>query len=122
MTAVGVVEEIQDRWARAYDAGDWPSLATLYSHQAHLVGAKPKLSEGRAEVLSYFEVLKPGGRVEFDTPSARSLGARGDVVVAAFTVSFMRDGIARPMRMTWTLECFADGWLIASHHASPVPA
>jgi hypothetical protein len=118
---VDFVEDLQAKWARAYDAGDWAALAALYSSTAQLVGAKPQLYEGREEVLFYFEVLEPGGRVAFDAPRGCVLGARGDVAVAAFRVNFMRDGTIRPTRMTWTLECGRDGWLIASHHASAVP-
>ena len=121
MSHVKLVEDIQARWASAYGAGDWRALASLYTPNAQLVGAKPELFEGRAEVLAYFEVLKPGGRVAFDIPRAFALGARRDVVIAAFRVNFMRDGVNRPTRMTWTLGCDNDGWLIASHHASPVP-
>ena len=93
----------------------------LYAPSAQLLGAKPDVYEGTARVLEYFSELKPGGRVDFDQ-AASAITLTADVVAASFRVHFTRDGARRPMRMTWTLVRRDARWLIASHHASPVPA
>lgn len=116
-----VVANVQARWAKAYNCGDWDSLIGLFASDAQLLGGRPGIYEGREGIGKYFRTLSPGGFAEFTEPTAATEVAEG-VILAATHIHFTRNGLTRPHRLSWLLVRGTNGWRISGHHASPIPS
>lgn len=116
-TGRDTVAHMQQRWMSAFDRADWEALEQLYTPDALLFGGKPDLYCGPGGVLAYFGALAAGGSATFGETTI--LASSSSLILTAGFVTFQREAIARPHRMSWTLLKDFQGWRIASHHASP---
>ena len=120
----GIVAAMHAAWQDAFAQRDPGLLASLYTADALFYGSAETLYRGRDGVRAYFTQLPPRFKRARFAEAAVVVLAR-DVIAASGPVAFAveQDGVATtlPYRMTHVL-CWQDcAWLIATHHASPVP-
>lgn len=115
---------IHSAWAEAFAKRDVARLAALYTHDAAFYGSAPQLYQGREGVRQYFTELSPRfRRARFG--DAAVVGLAPTAFAASGPVEFTteQEGVPaiHPYRMTLVLILLGGIWLIATHHASPVP-
>lgn len=122
--AAAAVAAVQAEWADAFARRDAAGLAALYAEDAAFYGSLPALYRGRDGVREYFSLLPPRYRwARFGAPALVALGP--GAVAASGPVEFgtEEDGRQEVLRYRITHVLVRSGatWLIAAHHASPVP-
>ena len=86
----------------------------------HLVGAPAPLFKGLDGVRTYFLHLPPGLKAQMGEQSV--VAVEPNVLLSSGLVQFTtKDGVVVPFRLTLALVKVGGQWLIAQHHASPVP-
>ncbi len=123
-TAAGIVAAVHAAWASAFARRDVTQLERLYTVDALFYGSAATLYRGREGVRAYFTLLP--ARFKQARFGAASVILLAPAVIAAsgpvlFTVEQDGGSTDLPYRMTHVLACQAGAWLIATHHASPVP-
>ena len=115
---------IHSAWTEAFARRDVIRLAALYTHDAAFYGSAPQLSRGREGVRRYFTELSPRFKLA-RFGDAAIVGLAPTVFAASGPVEFTTEQgsvlAIHPYRMTHVLTLLGGIWLIATHHASPVP-
>lgn len=118
------VAHVQGAWAEAFSKRDVERLASLYTHDAAFYGSEPRLFLGRNGVRQYFAALSPKFKTaRFGTASITVLAPTALAASGPVEFTTVEDGVhtVLPYRITHVLRLVAGIWLIAAHHASPVP-
>jgi uncharacterized protein (TIGR02246 family) len=119
----GPVEDaagVRTQWAEAFNAGDRNKLVALYTEDALFYGSTAPLFKGLDGVRTYFSHLPPGLKAKMGEQSV--VAVEPNVLLSSGLVDFMRpDGTVASFRLTLALVRVGGHWLIAQHHASPVP-
>jgi uncharacterized protein (TIGR02246 family) len=108
------------QWREGLQAANYAALTDLYHHEAVLVGSTAAPHVGRDRIREYFESLGPVSKADVDFSQVTSRLVRPDVLLVLALAEFTVDGMPLPM---WLTQVWVDdwaGWVIASHHASPV--
>jgi uncharacterized protein (TIGR02246 family) len=113
-------DDLLGRWRARFRAADFEALTDLYHHEAFLLGSTTAPHVGRDQIRKYFESAGTvsGADVEFSQVTGRLV--RPDVLLVLALAEFTASGASLPM---WLTQVWVDdwlGWVIASHHASPV--
>ena len=119
-----VIGRTHAAWADAFARRDSNQLAALYSRKAAFYGSVPQLYRGREGVRQYFTTLSPGYRsARFAEPSITVLTPTAFAASGPVEFTVQEGGVERIVayRMTHVLALQDGTWLIAVHHASPVP-
>lgn len=120
----GHAAHVQGAWAEAFAKRDVERLASLYTHDAAFYGSAPQLFLGREGVRRYFAALSPRFKTaRFGTASITVLAPTALAASGPVEFTTVEDGVhtVLPYRMTHVLRLLDGTWLIAAHHASPVP-
>jgi uncharacterized protein (TIGR02246 family) len=111
---------VRAAWAEAFNAADYERVVALYSNDALFYGSTPPLFTGRDGVRSYFSHLPSGLKATMGEHTAVQVAP--NVVLSSGLVEFtLPSGAVAPYRLTFALVQVNGQWLIAQHHASPVP-
>ncbi len=123
-----VLDQAVGAWNRAGSSWNSAALAATYAEDALLFGGRPGHFVGREAIQGYFAsydgVILAGSMRMFDT-ELRVL-AEGCVLaqgMVEFSFTLEGDQATRStLRATLVLAQAVDGWLIAVHHFSSIPA
>ncbi len=118
------VTGIQAAWAEAFANRDVARLESLYTDDAVFYGSAPPLYRGRQGVRQYFSQLSPRfQRARFAEATVVVLAPTAIAASGGVDFAAEQDGVQMtlPYRMTHVLVLRGEAWLIATHHASPVP-
>jgi uncharacterized protein (TIGR02246 family) len=79
-----IAELLEERWVAAFEAGDYPGVAALYTEDAWLMPPDFPLLVGRAAVAAYYEALPaafpPGTSVRFGVVEVEHYGNAASAV------------------------------------------
>jgi len=119
----GLLEDaagVRAQWEQAFNAGDVDKLVALYSKDALFYGSTAPLFKGLDGVRTYFLHLPPGLKAQMGEQSV--VAVEPNVLLSSGLVQFTtKDGVVVPFRLTLALVKVGGQWLMAQHHASPVP-
>ncbi len=108
------------RWRERFRAADYDALTELYHHEGSLVGGTPVVHAGRDQIHEYFASLGPIPDADVTFAEVTSRLIRPDVLIVVARAEFSLGGKSLLMRLTQVWVDDWAGWLIASHHASPI--
>ena len=120
------VQQALRQWVEAFNACDSSRAAALYSDDALLWGTvSPSLIATPSGIRQYFERACSASQKPKVVLGEVALAAQGTAAAAAGTYTFTvaAGGQVRsiPARFTFSYRKASQGWLITSHHSSPVP-
>jgi uncharacterized protein (TIGR02246 family) len=79
-----IADLLEERWIAAFEAGDYPGVAALYTEDAWLMPPDFPLLVGRAAVAAYYEALiaafPPGTTVRFEVVEVEHYGNAASAV------------------------------------------
>lgn len=106
-----------DRWVAAYSANDLDTLVTVYTQDAILQGtSEPQINVGTQALRQYFKRL-PGSGNKVTIQERRMVVINDTTVLGLGFYTFRK-----PARFSFLVVKRGDGWLIAHHHSSSIPA
>ena len=107
------LRRVAEDWREAYDAGDAPRVAALYTEGGQYLSAHVG-ARGREAIRIYFQRgIDAGGHVD----AIRVLESRSDGTLAYATGTYEANNAGQKVdgRILLVLEKCGDGWLIAAH-------
>jgi uncharacterized protein (TIGR02246 family) len=107
------LRRVAEDWREAYNAGDAPRVAALYTEDGQYLSAHVG-ARGREAIRTYFQRgIDAGGHVD----AIRVLESRSDGTLAYATGTYEANNAGQTVdgRILLVLEKCGDGWLIAAH-------
>ena len=114
------VSDLLARWRDLFRSADYRALSELYHPEAFLSGSAIAAYVGREQIRGYFESLPPSEDADVAFSDVTSRMVRSDVLVLLALATFVSRDLRLPMRLTQVWVDAWEGWVIASHHASPL--
>ena len=107
------LRRVAEDWREAYNAGDAPRVAALYTEEGQYLSAHVG-ARGREAIRAYFQRgIDAGGRIE----AIRVLESRSDGTLAYATGTYEANNAGQKVdgRILLVLEKCGDRWFIAAH-------
>jgi uncharacterized protein (TIGR02246 family) len=107
------LRRVAEDWRRAYNAGDAPRVAALYTEDGQYLSAHVG-ARGREAIRAYFQRgIDAGGHID----AIRVLDSRSDGTLAYATGTYEANNAGQKVdgRIVLVLEKCGDRWLIAAH-------